>query len=51
MIPTREEVLQSDGVHYFVKDVLKMTEDKDPVDCLHDLELVKQVIKGELRNG
>ena len=44
----REEVMASPKVHYFAKDVLRMTKDKDPVDCLHDLDLVKRVIECEL---
>ncbi len=46
--PKRELVLANDAVHYFAKDVLRMTADKDPVDCLKDLELVKQVLRSEL---
>ena len=45
----RQQLLDDPAVHYFVKDVLRMTENKDPVDCLKDLEVVKQVIQEELK--
>ena len=44
---TRQELMDSPGVHYFVKDVLKMSIGKDPVDVLHDVELVLIVLRNE----
>ena len=44
---TRQELMDSPGVHYFVKDVLKMSIGQDPVDVLHDVELVLIVLRNE----
>ena len=45
--PTRKEVMESWSVHNLTKDILRMSEDKDPVDNIHDVELALAVLKRE----
>lgn len=47
----REEVLASPGTHFIVRDILELIKDKDPVDNLKNLELIKRIIKSELEGG
>ena len=43
-----QEVLEDPTVHYWVKDTLKKVIEKDPVDVLHGLELLKRIIESKL---
>jgi len=43
----RDDVMQSRSVHNLTKDILRMSIGKDPVDVLHDVELVLIVLRNE----
>ena len=47
---TRQQLMDSPGVHYFVKDVLRMSIGKDPVDLINDIELIRIVLRNECDN-
>lgn len=48
MSTLKEEVLASDGVHYFTKDIIRDAANHDPVDAVRDVELALMVLKSEL---
>ena len=45
---TRQEIIEDPSVHYWVKDVIKLIADKDPVDVLHGLRLLMELTEREL---
>jgi hypothetical protein len=45
---TRKEVMESPSVHNLTKDVLRLTEGKDIVDRVNDVELALIVLRNEL---
>ncbi len=47
-VPTRQQLMDSDCTHFLVKDMLRMTERKDPVDAYYDVLTVAEVLKAEL---
>ena len=47
-LPTKMEVMESNSVHTITKDILIMSEGKDPVDAYHDVLLAAKVLKREM---
>ena len=45
---TGAEILARGDVRYFAKDILRATVDKDPIDCIEDLEMVLEILKDEI---
>ena len=41
----KDEVLNSDSVHHFTKDIIKQGFTKDPVDAYYDCKLALEVLK------
>ena len=41
----KDEVLNSNSVHYFTKDIIKQGLTKDPVDAYYDCKLALEVLK------
>ena len=39
----KEDLLGSPGVHFWVKEVINIIENKDPVDVLHDLDILREL--------
>ena len=50
-IPTRAEVMGSPSVHSLTKQILELSENKDVVDRVKDVELALQVLKIEMKNS
>ena len=48
MMQTRQAVMNDPTVHYLVKNVLRLTEDKDVLDRYYDVKLALDVLKAEL---
>ncbi len=46
---TKELILASPFVHNFAKQIIRMSENLDPIDVLNDLELVHTVIENEVK--
>ncbi len=45
---TKEEILTNPAFSYWVKDALRTIEDRDPVDALRDLNILKFYIEDKL---
>ena len=48
---TRQEIIEDPSVHYWVKDVAKLIDGKDPVDVLHGLRLLMELTEERLLEG
>jgi len=44
----RQEVMSDPAVHNLTKDVLRLTQGKDPVDAYYDVMLAASVLRGEV---
>lgn len=44
---TREEILNDPSVHYFAKDIIRLTKGKDIVDCIQDLRIALTLLEKE----
>ena len=47
----KESTLQHPAVHFWVKDTLKIIDEKDPVDVLHGLKLLTSLIEKKCREA
>lgn len=45
---TRQEALDSNSVHFFTKDILRASVNKDVVDRYHDVQLAADILKAEM---
>lgn len=49
--PNRQEILQDPSVRNLAKQILRLTEGRDPVDCRQDLLLALGVLEEESMNA
>jgi len=45
----RSDLLNSPGVHFWVKEVMNIIENKDPVDVLHDLDILRELTEKRIK--
>ena len=48
---TREQAMESPGVHTLAKDILRMSEGKDVVDRYYDVLLAANILKKEINKA
>ena len=46
----KEQVLSSPCTRYWLRDAITQLDDKDPVDALHDVETLLEIIKDTLKH-